>query len=536
MSKKKELQLLNLLLALRLMIPTEAFAVTLPTLTVVDQSDDTLTELHHILANQEFESLGKHLAMLQDDAHFRYGWIPQQISYESLVAQFNTKGDPILAGVPRSVFTRFQQRRLVAPITVVPAVLAMETQKVSENTQPESAPLTLTAAHPQNPTEDPVTPTSAQENVSLAPFVEAFQSNIKIEDVKAEWITQEGSKGWQVSIAPSHWSTVSWSNLQPSESDVVPLLSNNTALTLARLAGVTLQSQTGIVFGKFPSGWDVEFSGRAEHPLFLDNQDPPRADYSSKMGGYFVMLNAAPGAQLIYLTSRTGYGTGAVTFPVMAGTATYLDLTEITSSSLTGKVLSVNNRPSGEANYLKNVIVRVIGQASAVTSTDPVGAFALDNVLTFSDYPFFIETDKGSTGFTHRYRMAPGNMDQVSLFRIPSWQIRDYLGQLEGGVSSSSGVVVAALPHLVNSHPGYPFIPSVRSIPSSTSLVPETYTFSPENDLHVNSPLIGDSNRFLGVEIPEGPVVTQVTDENKNVIWSELNVSSPGVINVVGPY
>ena len=401
---------------------------------------------------------------------------------------------------------------------------AVDTQ-VEENSQ-----IRILAAHPL----------SAEDS----PFVEAFASQTSVENVRTEMLTYETTRdrsrprGWQVSFAPSHWSSLHWVDRASStELDVeqTPLISSVTAQFLAKLRGVTLQADAGIVFGKVPAGWEVQISGRSERPLYLNSDRQVVDSASIDLDRTFVFLNTQPGAHSVYLESKKVNLTGSIAAPVLAGTGTYLDLTQISQGSLSGQVLSVNDSDSDGPSPLRRAIVRVLGQDTQVGLTDASGRFQLENVLTVSTYPLFVETDRGS-GYTHRYRVLPSKMKNVSLFRFSKWKIHDWVALLEGGLSPESGLVIAVAPYLANKYLQQDLIPTIRSISSTPTLTPETYTLSPDGgSLLTHTSLSPSQFRFLGVEIPEGPTIAQVVDESGHLLWGELTVSSPNVISIIGP-
>ena len=150
-------------------------------------------------------------------------------------------------------------------------------------------------------------------------------------------------------------------------------------------------------------------------------------------------------------------------------------------------------------------------------------------------YPVFVETTT-PIGFKHRYRVTPSNLDGVELYRLGDKQVRDWVAQLEGGVSPDSGLIVAAMPSLTKNYGDGRLFPSTHSLLGNTTLTPETYTLSADGELEESKPLEAASPRYVSVQIPTGPVVSQVEDNNRNVVWSQLVLAQPGVISIVGPY
>ncbi|MFZ9595010.1 MAG: hypothetical protein ACO3A2_02925, partial [Bdellovibrionia bacterium] len=101
-------------------------------------------------------------------------------------------------------------------------------------------------------------------------------------------------------------------------------------------------------------------------------------------------------------------------------------------------------------------------------------------------------------------------------------------------VSPDSGIIYTQASSVVGRFPELSLIPSVRSVIKSLNLIPETYTLTPTNLLNVQSPLQQDESQFIGLEVPEGPALVQISDSQQAVLWSELTIASPHVITWVG--
>ena len=365
-------------------------------------------------------------------------------------------------------------------------------------------------------------------------FVEAFDG-AEVAEAYSEQFSIEGQyqRGWMKAQAAQHWSTLYWNNGASS----LPLISVNSARLMAAKSGVALQEGAGIVFGRVAAGWRVEFSGRAEAPYFFDSQN--QLVSASQSGNQtdgertFVFVNAAPGAQLVYAINTNGDQVGAIATPVLAGSSTYLDLTEASSVSLTGVVF---DGQSDRSRGIANAQVSVIGQPKAFVTTDARGVFAMEHITQLGHYPLYLDTNRGKE-YTHRYRVIMGDRKEknVALVRLSDQQITDTLGQLQGGISPESGIVAAAVPGLISRVMDPALTPSVTSLVANPSLVPETYTLSATGQLAVQEPLRAGFQRFVSVQIPEGPALVQTVGKQKTPLWSELLFISRGVVNVVGP-
>jgi len=299
---------------------------------------------------------------------------------------------------------------------------------------------------------------------------------------------------------------------------------------LSKFSDSQIQADAAIVFGKIPMGWEVEYSDRAEKVVYLNAQNQTEATPENVR--YFAFMNAAPGAQVVTLKAALGSETAAVVVPVLNGSSTYLDLTAVTKRPLSGYVLDASAQ---SRKGIASASIGVVGQPSAVFFTTESGYFHLSEVYAIGTYPVFVETTT-PVGFKHRYRVAPGKMDGVDLYRLGDDQVRGWVAQLEGGVSPDSGLVVATMPSLVQQYGDGRLFPSTRTLLGNGTLTPETYTLSSDGELQEGKPLEASAPRFVSVQIPTGPVVSQVEDNNQNVVWSELVLAQPGVISIVGPY
>lgn len=369
--------------------------------------------------------------------------------------------------------------------------------------------------------------------INVPTYVEAFSWTTPVYQAATESLTHERliSSGWTVSNAENHWPT-----LCRGQMSTIPLLLNNTALLLARTTTTAdVLGESGIVFGKLPAGWSVGLSARSESVLVFDGQSRPVNNDSPEptVGDrYFIFLNVAPGSQIVTLNKPSVKENAAIGVPVLAGTATYVDLSQVKKRSFSGRVFDGG---SGESAGMKNVNVHVIGQSQAVGITDANGDFSIDEAYSLEGFPVYFETNSG-TGFTHRYAISSDQKGQLILYRMGNKQIEDWIGQLEGGISPESSLIVAAVPGIVGEQGDGNLFPSFVSLNKRPNLKPETYTVGPSGQLLVHNALTAESSRMVTVQVPDGPGMIQVEDKSQHIIWSELLMNSPGVINVVGPY
>jgi hypothetical protein len=399
---------------------------------------------------------------------------------------------------------------------------------------------TLLAGNPVPPSieENSVTATTSMlqalrttEPALRVSYLEAFDWSHSVADAQAEVMTREdpfeaygqSQVGWRIGRAADHWPTVYW-----NRTGSVPMLSKNAARMLSMKTGSALQNEAGIVIAKAPAGWSLEFSGRSEHPLIFNEANQLLSNDSVEEQRYYVFLNASPGAQILYLV-KSGE-TGAIALPVFGGMLSYADLTEPEKKPVIGKLLDASGKNS---RTMAGIRMQLIGSGQTAVSNN-TGAFRFDNVITFGNQPLFLEAES-NTGYPHRYKINPKSA-KLPLFLMGEEQVHEWIGQLEGGISSESGLIVAALPAVSAANEDKKPIASIRTLVNDPTLVPETYTVSHTGQLLVKTPLSGNNSRLIGVQVPEGPAIVQLTDKEGKVIWSELLIVSPRVLSVIGPY
>ncbi len=369
------------------------------------------------------------------------------------------------------------------------------------------------------------------QTIPSVSFVEAFDWTHSISDAQAEILTREDASeaygqshtGWRIARSSEHWPSVYW-----NQSGQIPMLSKNAAKLLAMKTGAPLQEEAGILIAKAPAGWSLEFGGRAEHPLIFSETNQLLATDSVEQGRYYVFLNASPGAQILYLV-KSGE-TGVLALPVFGGMLSFADLSQPEHRAITGKVLDTSGTSTRGTGGVR---VQLVGSGQT-TVTNGSGSFQFPNVVTFGSQPLFVETESNH-GYPHRYKLNPKSAKQP-LFELSEDQIHDWVGQLEGGVSSESGLIVGALPTVAAANEDRKPIPSIKTLATDPTLSPETYTLSSSGQLMVKTPLTAANSRVVGVQVPEGPALIQLTDKDGKVLWSELLVVSPRVLSVVGPY
>ena len=123
--------------------------------------------------------------------------------------------------------------------------------------------------------------------------------------------------------------------------------------------------------------------------------------------------------------------------------------------------------------------VQLIGSGQT-TVTNGSGIFKLESVICFGNQPLYVEAEFNQ-GYPHRYKVtppAPPRAENRPSIVISEEQIHDWVGQLEGGISTESGLVIAAIPTVASAHEDKKPFPASRRLATDPTLVPETYTVS----------------------------------------------------------
>lgn len=361
-------------------------------------------------------------------------------------------------------------------------------------------------------------------------IVQAFDSRTEVKNARVCKLSFEGSKngdqaGWSRVEAQDQWQTIT---LIKETDRQIPSFSFNTLKLIDSALKTTQQKNTGIVFARLPKGWAAQISARSDRAAYFSNSGILLADGAREEESTVLFRNVEPGGHLFYLTDARTRRSVAILVPVYPGAVTHIPLSEPETVHLQGIVLDASS--GAQAQSLKGVRVQVVGQ-NFQKFTKPDGHFDFQDVVVMKDYPLILESDLDS-GFTHRYRVSRGEFKNIALYRFSVEQVQEWTDQLEGGISPQSGLVVAAVPEVLQSATN-PVLTAVTTSIFSAPLKPETYSISSQGHLQVGQPLSLHSPRFLSVQLSDGLHVTELKNANGNAVWSQFVQSSPDVINVV---
>ena len=345
-------------------------------------------------------------------------------------------------------------------------------------------------------------------------FNEGRESAARVRTLSYQGSAQRPEMPWVRVEAQDSWPVIAQAQAGVRAS-AVPVLSKNSVLLLARGQGLSVMPSSALVYGKLPAGKRVRLSGRSEEALYWNRPDGSR---------WFMILNAAPGAAVLQLDSGE-----AVAVPALEATAVYLDLRDLRTETFAGKVFDGSQaKPTAVAAAW----VSLVGQTGKRVQTDSLGRFRLEGVRRVGQYPLHLEVSQG-TEFVHRYEVTQ-NTQSLSLFRFPAASIQTWVKQLEGGVSSDSGMVLAAFPGWSKQVEKSRYTATLHPVQVGQGLVPETYSLDSLDRLQPGRPLDQQSPRALAVQVPQGlNVLKLVPEAGKSPAWTQWVYSSPGVVNVI---
>ncbi len=371
------------------------------------------------------------------------------------------------------------------------------------------------------------------ENESLAICRRALSHEGLKNGDQARWWENYPSEGSE------HWPALVYR--RPSEitaKNRVPLLSTSAIRILTTLLRVNTHSGMGIVFGEVADGLDIKILGRADQPIYLDGGMRIQSGRSGPDGARrrFVFLNVEPGQPLLQVKTPLGV-TGAIPLVVKAGMGTHI---QVEAPVLKSVDLTLFDASAEKETRLAKHTAEVVGQPGRLAISDAKGLIRIEGVAIFGEYPLYIDITQNQKSYKNRYRIGASTLrtekPKQDLYFFAEKRIGSWLAQLSGGVSKHSGLIVGVAPKEFASLADAPTRHlKMGVLEKRSSLVPERYHLNSNDELTTESAIRPGSERYLGVQIPEGPCIPTVVDETGTVLWSTLVYAQPGVINVVTP-
>jgi hypothetical protein len=333
-----------------------------------------------------------------------------------------------------------------------------------------------------------------------------------------------------------HWPTLSY--LRPGEAtstNRIPLLSTASIRILSAISKTNTHTGTGIIFGEVAKGLEIKLLGRSDSPIYLDGGMKLR-DPSAEVTGSrpFVILNVEPGQPLLEVKNSARKISGAIPLVVKSGMATHVKIHDPKERDLS---FSVFDASSTKEKRMANLTVEVVGQPGKMGITDGSGTLKIKRVVVFDEFPIYVDLLKNEKSYKNRFRIRPQTLagGPFALYFFDEKQVGGWLSQLAGGLSPYSGLLVGISPAAVSERAKGPRFFKIGILEKKSSLVPERYLLDNQDRLISDSELRPDRNRYVGVQIPEGPVIPTIIDGKGEALWSELVYAQPGVINVLNP-
>ncbi len=362
----------------------------------------------------------------------------------------------------------------------------------------------------------------------------------------AEGDYRTSQQAWIVTEGGYSLPTLQWlerSEFERSNSGLVRALSPNSSSLLAALKGTALRSDLGIVFGMVPAGYSVALVGSLDSPLYLsaDGREAidPSATSASDHSRWFAFVNTQVGvSQVLLLDSHSQQPQGVVTAPVIAGGATFLELSYPQVRSVAVEALDARKARRASAG---SAFVRVVGWSEKSEPISKDGKALLRAIPQIGTYPLYLEVSS-KDGFPHRYRLG-AEESKLDAFVFSQKQVESWVGQLEGGVDPRSSLVVGAVPVNPEQAAAQELDLRLQALNQTEDeagdIQPEIYQWladGAEGVLSVDINLEAGLNRVVGTQILPGAYsLKTVNSRDGKTLWSQWVISSPGVIQVIAP-
>jgi len=285
----------------------------------------------------------------------------------------------------------------------------------------------------------------------------------------------------------------------------------------------------GWVAGWIPEGALVQVKGSSSVKYFTaSGLERAGTDPGEK---FFVAARVSEGPAVVQLLSLDDQRVlSAAGIPVMKDRMTQVDFRNLQKTRVWGSLLdSEQQLPVG----VPHAEVKLVGYANHLTVTDDQGLFDLGEVAVPTGLNVFLEA-RTQTGFVHRYPVAnAASSEGLSLFYFSNDRLGRWMGNLEGGLSARSAMIVASMKQekLLGGRP------VIKSFSGDRTLKPETYWLTAKDQLlepnHLlNTDIKTNYVQWLGVEISSNAVLAGLQSARGRWVKSKWLPTSPGVITV----
>jgi hypothetical protein len=343
---------------------------------------------------------------------------------------------------------------------------------------------------------------------------------------RISWISKSwNSKGWIKAEGPRHLPTLT---MHPAPSGGPTLLFDEQQLdALFVRTGSRMTKGMGIILGKIPDGYKVDFAGRSEETEYFE----------SNHKRYFAILNVEPGAGVLELISEKSQDLNSTIFvPVLEDIITYLDLAAPESRDIGVRVSKNANQNDPEVMGL-TVGLSTQNGIQAITKSD--GTAVLRQVRTVKGFPLFVDISSRQgqeSGYVYRYQL--GDPDPTGFFtvnQIAEKSLYRWLNQIKQGLSDQAAMVVGAYQRTKIDGFREEYRAVVQPLTSKFGLEPLSFSVLWNGEISQEEPLEGDLPRFMSVQVSEGLSQVRLTGPGGSVVKSDLIPVSPRVIHVVSP-
>jgi hypothetical protein len=352
------------------------------------------------------------------------------------------------------------------------------------------------------------------------------EEDTKLCPTHLNWISKDwNNQGWVQVEGPEHRPTLT---LNPAPNGGSTLLLDEMSLgAITVRSGIQIAKGMGSILGILPKGYKVDFTGRSEETEY----------FSVNHRNYFLILNAEPGSGVIELVGEQNQNQNTTLFvPVLENVITYLDLAPPVSKDLTVKI--VKNATPNDPDVV-GLTVGVSTQNGIQAITQSTGVAQLTGVRTIPGYPVFVDVSSKSheaQGYTYRYELKhPDSQGVYVLNEIADASLNHWLSQVSRGLSDQGAMVVGSIDRSRIDGFKNTYTARVNPVTAQLGLDPINYSILWDGALSESDPLEGDLPRFMAVQVSEGLSQITLTQENREIIHTDLIPVSPRVIHVVSP-
>ncbi len=340
------------------------------------------------------------------------------------------------------------------------------------------------------------------------------------------WISKSwNQQGWIQVEGPEHRTTLT---MHPAPNGGRTLLMDELSLgAITVRSGIQIAKGMGAILGVVPKGYKVEFTGRSEETEY----------FNANHKAYFLILNAEPGSGVIELIAEQNQNQNTTLFvPILEDVITYLDLVPPTSKDYTVKV--VKNATQNDPDVV-GLTVGISTQSGIQAITQSTGIAHLTGVRGVKGYPIFVDVSsktQETPGYPYRYELKnPDDNGVYVVNEIADASLNHWLRQITRGLSDQGAMVVGAVDRTKIDGFKNLYTARVSPINQKFGLDPINYSILWDGALSETEPLEGDLPRFMAVQVSEGLSQVSISDENKQILHTDLIPVSPRVIHVVSP-